>query len=78
MLKGNFGCGIANGVEEAPRRGEKAALLLCGSPGEGGGKGDVASGEKVCWFQVQEDGRAGMFPRGWFTSKGRQDPEVQP
>ena len=56
MLKGNFGCGIVNGVDEAPGRGEKAALLLWFSPGEGGGKGDVASGEKVGWFQVQEDG----------------------
>jgi hypothetical protein len=56
MLKGNFGCGIANGVDEAPGRGEKAALLLWFSPGEGGGKGEVANGEKGGWFQVQDDG----------------------
>ena len=59
MLKGNLGCGIANGVdvEQGPGRGEKAVLLLWWfSPGEGGGKGDVASGEKGGWFQVQEDG----------------------
>lgn len=56
MLKGNFGCGIANGVEQAPGWGEKAALVLWSSPGEGGGKGEVAKGEKAGWFHVQEDG----------------------
>ena len=57
MLKGNFGCGIASGVDEqAPGRGEKAALLLWFSPGEGGGNGDVANGEKGGWFQVHEEG----------------------
>jgi hypothetical protein len=50
MLKGNFGCGTS-GVEAAVGSGEKAR-----SAGEGGGKGEAASGEKVVRFQVQEEG----------------------